>query len=269
MRIWHQSFTVLEELPAYAAELDKHFKKVALPTTEVVLHGMHPQTYETNYPGVDIRYSYLQYLHGQQFALRAIHAEEQNYDAYAIMSLPEPALREARTLVDIPVVGYGESSFITASLLGQRFGVLLFIKEMSPIVDRNLESYGLRDRYVGAYDVGFGFSDVLAAYDSADALIDKFHVASRKLIQMGCDVIIPGEAPLCLLLAKNGISRIDEAPVVDSLAATVKMAEMMADLRMTSGLRHARRGYFSDQPPRKRVKELLDFYGISGLSPAK
>ena len=93
MRIWHQSFTVLEQLPAYAARLQEHFTKVARPDTEVVMHGMHPKTYRTNYPGTDIKHSYMQHLHGQQFVLGGIAAEEAGFDAYAIMSIPEPALR--------------------------------------------------------------------------------------------------------------------------------------------------------------------------------
>ena len=88
MRIWHQSFTVLDQLPAYAARLQEHFRKVARPDTEVVLHGMHPDTYPTNYPGTDIRYNYVQYLHGQQFVMGGIAAEEAGFDAYAIMSIP-------------------------------------------------------------------------------------------------------------------------------------------------------------------------------------
>ena len=70
IKIWHQSFTVLGQLPPYAAALAAHFKKVARPDTEVVMHGMHDKTYLTNYPGNDIRYSYMQYLHAQQFVER-------------------------------------------------------------------------------------------------------------------------------------------------------------------------------------------------------
>src|SRR5687767_1558946 len=106
MRIWHQSFTVLSDLPPYAAALQAHLRKVARSDTEIVMHGMNAGTYKTNYPGNDIRYAYLQYLHGQQFVLGGIAAEEQGYDAYAIMTLPEPALRETRSVINIPVVAY-------------------------------------------------------------------------------------------------------------------------------------------------------------------
>ena len=45
MKIWHQSFTVLDDLPAYREAMERHIRKVVLPDTEVVLHGMRPGTY--------------------------------------------------------------------------------------------------------------------------------------------------------------------------------------------------------------------------------
>src|SRR3954453_1741835 len=146
MRIWHHSFTVLENLPAYAARLQEHFRHVARPDTEVVLHGMHRDTYRTNYPGSDIRHNYFQILLGQQFVLGGIAAEEAGFDAYAIMSIPEPALRETRSLIDIPVVGYGESSMLVARMLGERMGVLIFIEGMTPIIEENAARVGVTSK---------------------------------------------------------------------------------------------------------------------------
>ena len=269
MKIWHQSFTVLGNLPPYAAALQAHFHKVARPDTELVLHGMHDKTYQTNYPGTDIRYAYMQHLHGQQFILGGIAAEEQGYDAYAIMSIPEPALREVRSVVDVPVVGYGESSYLTATMLGQKVGVLLFITEMAPLIRENAERVIAAHRFAGVRPVGFTFNDVLQAFDSPGPLLDKFRESARALIRDGADVIIPGEAPLCVLLARNGLNRVDDVPVLDAIGATIKMAEAMVDLKRSSGVTPARCGYFMAKPPRERVKELLDLYGISRLGPAR
>ena len=265
IRIWHQSFTVLGNLPAYADALAAHFRKVARPDTEVVLHGMHDKTYRTNYPGTDIRHAYLQYLHGQQFVMGGIAAEEQGFDAYAIMSLPEPALRETRSVLDIPVVAYGESSMLTATMLGERTGVLLFIEEMAPQIEENARRVGLAARFGGARYVGFGFNDVLAGYSNPAPLLEKFHAAARAMIRDGVDVIIPGEAPLCVLLARNGINRVDEVPVLDALGATIKMAEAMVDLKRACGVSPARNGYFTAKPPRERIDELITLYGMDPL----
>ncbi|HEV7264780.1 MAG TPA: aspartate/glutamate racemase family protein [Falsiroseomonas sp.] len=270
MRIWHHSFTVLGNLPAYAEGLAAHFSHVAAPGTEVVMHGMHPATYQTEYPGNDIQFAYFQTLHSQQFVLGAIAAEEQGFDAFALTTLPEPSLQEIRSLVDIPVVGYGESAMLAATMLGQRAGVLLFIREMAATIDRNVDRMGLASRFVGAHDVGFGFNDVLAAYAGDPApILERFRTAARALIERGADVIIPGEAPLCLLLARNGVNEVDGVPVVDALAAIVKTAEMLVGLRQATGVAPCRRGYFQAKPPRERLRELLRFYGIAALQTDK
>jgi Asp/Glu/hydantoin racemase len=266
MRIWHHSFTVLENLPAYAAAMREHFSRVAAPGTEVVMHGMHPETYLTEYPGHDIQYSYFQTLHSQQFVLGAIEAEEQEFDCFALTTLPEPSLIEIRSLVDIPVVGYGESAMLAASMLGQRIGVLLFIGGMRETVQRNVERMGLASRFVGAGTVSFTFNDVLAAYAADPApLLERFRQDARALIARGADVIIPGEAPLCLLLSRHGVAEVDGVPVLDAVTATIKAAEMMVGLRRITGAKPCRRGYFQARPPRERVKELLRFYGIASL----
>ncbi|AQZ96242.1 aspartate/glutamate racemase family protein [Halopseudomonas phragmitis] len=262
IRIWHQSFTVLSDLGAYDAALRAHFRKVARPDTVIDMHGMQPGTYRSNYPGDDIKYGALQYLHGLQFMANGINAEAQGYDAYAISTLPEPALREIRSLLNIPVVGYGESAMLTACMLGRRFGVLVFIDELAELVSDNAARHGLGGRLAGVRHVGFRFADVLAAFSDPEPLIEQFRSAARALITAGAEVIIPGEAPLNVLLATHGISEVDGVPVLDSLGAWIKQAEAMVDLQRANGTRSCNRNYFSARPDPLRVREIFDFYGL-------
>jgi allantoin racemase len=261
MRIWHQSFTVLSDLGAYDEALQQHFRRVSRPDTEIVMHGMLPGTYRGNYPGTDIRHVGLQYLHSIQFVKAGIQAQHEGFDAYAISTLPDPALREIRSLLNIPVVGYGESAMLTSCLLGRRFAILCFISELAELLTDNAHRYGLAERLVGVSDVGFRFNDVLAGFDRPAQLIEKFHVAARKQIALGADVIIPGEAPLCVLLAKNGISSIDNVPILDALSCWVKQAEMLVDLQRQSNVTACRKGYFHEPPAADRLAEVMAFYG--------
>ncbi|MGY2491757.1 aspartate/glutamate racemase family protein [Cupriavidus sp. CP313] len=263
IRIWHQSFTVLSDLGAYSDALCAHFRAVSRPDTEIVMHGMHPGTYRSNYPGDDIKYAALQYLHGLQFIAAGVAAEDQGFDAYAISTLPEPALRETRALLNIPVVGYGEAAMQTACTLGETFGVLVFIDELAELVAANARRHGLGERLAGATHVGFRFGDVLGAFSDPSRLIDLFRASARKLIAAGAQVIIPGEAPLNVLLARNGVNQVDGVPVVDSLAAWVKQAEGMVDMRRAGAFGPCRTGYFNGQPSPDRVRELLRFYGAA------
>lgn len=267
MRIWHQSFTVLGKLPAYEAAIQAHMKRVARPDSEIVLHGMHPDTYATEYPGNDIKHSYLHLLHAHQFVLNGLAAQKQGFDAYAISTLPDPLLGETRSVLDIPVVGYGEASMHLSCLLGRRFGILVFIGDLIPLLLENVRRYGLADRLAAIRHVGFSFADVLPSFDKPGPIIERFQGAARRMILDGADVIIPGEAVLSVLLASNGISRVDDVPLLDGLAATVKMAELLVDLRRHAGVEVSRRTYFTASPPTQRVSELMAFYGLDRLMP--
>lgn len=264
-RVWHQSFTVLSDLGAYDDALQAHFRRVARTDTEIVMHGMRTGTYRSNYPGDDIRHAGLQHLHSIQFIEAGLAAERDGFDAYAISTLPDPALREIRSLLRIPVVGYGESAMLTSCLLGSRFAVLVFISELTELIAANAARYGLGGRLSGVTDVGFRFKDVLEGFSSPGPLIDRFRQAARGCISAGAEVIIPGEAPLSVLLASQGVSSVDGVPVLDSLSCWVKHAEMLVDLKRQIGVERCRRGYFNEPPPRERIDELMTFYGCGAI----
>lgn len=199
--------------------------------------------------------------------MAAVQAQRENYDVYAISTLPEPALREIRGLVDIPVVAYGESAMLTACMLGRKFGVLVFIDDMNELIAENAYGHGLASRFAGAMPVGFTFNDVLKGFDDPTELIERFCDAARGLIARGAEVIIPGEAPMNILLARNGLTEVDGVPVLDSLAAWIKQAEAMGDLRRLCGTKPCRKGYYHKLPELDRVSEIFSFYGLNPLQP--
>jgi allantoin racemase len=262
IRIWHQSFTVLSDLAAYDEALRAHFKRVARPDTVIDMHGMHEGTYRTNYPGDDIKHVSFQFLHSIQFLQGALLADRQGYDAYALSTLPEPGLHEIRALVNMPVVGYGECAARAAVGDGRKFGALVFIPELAELYADNVQRHGLGSQFVGANDVGFRFTDVLAAFDGPGPLIDRFKVAARQLIGKGAEAIVPGEAPLNVLLAMNGVTEVDGVEVVDSLGAWVRAAEEAVDM-LRAGKVAAGTGYFGAIPDPVRRDEILDFYGLN------
>lgn len=263
MKIWHQSFTELDVLPPYRHAMERHIAKVVAPGTEVVMHGVRPGTYPSNYPGSDIVYSSLYTLHASQWITQGLKAQDEGFDAYAMATLPNPFIREVRSLVDIPVVGYGEASMHLACQLGHRFALLVFIERMVPLFSEQIGTYGLTSRCTGVKPVGFTFHDVLKAWDDPGELIARFEKAAGEMIAQGADVIIPGEMPLNILLATHGITRVQGAPVIDGLAVTMKQTEMLVQLKQSIGLGSSRQGWMNSQPERKRVDEVLAFYGLN------
>src|SRR4051794_3361664 len=262
MKIWHQSLTSIEEVIPYRDAVLKHIDRVARPGVDVVLHGMSKDTYPTHYPGHFITYSYLQNLHREQFVRAALMAEAAGYDAMFIGTIPDVGLLEARTLVDIPVVGYGQASFHMASMLGDRIGVVNFLTPLADELRQNAARYGLGEKLGPIVPLESGFDDVLAGFNNPEPVIAAFRRAAETAISQGADVIVPGEGPMNVFLATFGISRIGDVPVVDSFGAGIKMCESLADLRRVSGVYMTRRGYYNSKPPAEAVARLRELYGL-------
>lgn len=261
--------TVLSDLPAYADALQARIRQVVRPGTDVVLHGFAPGTFKANYPGPDIATSYLYWLHGNQWIAAGLEAEKQGFDGMVLASLPGPMLREIRTLVDIPVVGYGDTAFRLAGLYGRRFGMVFFNIEREEFWPEYIRGLGLSDAFAGIRPAGVTFQEVAAAHVDPDKRANVLaHVTvsiERTVRELNADVIIPGEMPLNLLLANAGIGSIAGATVIDGLALTFKTAEMLVDLKASSGMIQSRRGWFHVAPERARVQEALVFYGLDTL----
>lgn len=262
MRIWHQSFTVLDDVPHYRDALARHLSSQAAAGTKIDFHGMKPGTYPSEYPGTHIGYTYLSALHREQFVQAALRAQDEGYDAFFIATLPDTAYEEVRTLVDIPVVAFGQTSVLMAGMLGDRVGIVNFIAALEPQLRRNLRNYRL-DRLVGPItQVDAAFTGVMAAYADPGPLVHAFTVAARRAIADGANVIVPGEGPLNVFLADQGVSRVDEVPVLDSLGTCLRVAELRASQRATSGIHPSRAGFYGAQPPRELVDAARAFYGV-------
>lgn len=260
LKIWHQSLTSIEHVPAYRDAVIAQIQKVARPDVEVVLHGMSNETYPSEYPGHFITYAYLQNLHREQFVKNALIAESAGYDCMFIGTIPDVGLMEARTLVDIPVIGYGQASFHIASMLGDNIGIVNFLEPLADQLRQNANRYGLGGKLGPIVQTSVGFYEVLAGFENPQPVIDSFIESAEKAITQGADVIVPGEGPMNVFLATHGISRVGDVPIVDSFAAGIKMCETMTDLKVNSGVTMTRKGFYNAKPPEEAVKKLRGFY---------
>ncbi len=266
MRIWHQSLTVLNDLPDYQILLDRHIKSIVRPDTEVVLHGMMPGTYATDFPLAEIQYPALAHYHFTQIMNAAIVAEKQGFDAFAMCFLAGPLLNEIRSVVNIPVINYGETAFHFASFYGQRFGVIRFMDTMKDFTREFVTAWGFEKSCVGISGCGLTYREVFGGLVDPKDAIARFTEHTRTFIkETGADVIVPGEMPLNVLLTGHGVSRIDDVPILDGLALTLMLAEMMVDLKTRFGITHSRHGRKNAMPPRELLLGLGKSYGLQRL----
>jgi Asp/Glu/hydantoin racemase len=252
MRIWHQSFSDLDRAPVYRATLVAHAAKVMDAGDAVTVHGLRPGTYGPDLAPIDaIRFRYIEALNEAQVVEAALAAERTGYDAFALGCFFDPALRQIRSLVEIPVVGLSETCMLTACSLGKSFGMVALNRDQQVRHEELAAEYGLERRFAGATGMDPAIDEyTLEADDAATAPVaEGFVRACRRLLDRGAEVIIPGDGFLNEFVWRRGITAVDGAPVLDSLGTLFRHAAFMAGARARLGLGVSRRGQYAKPPP--------------------
>ena len=163
-------------------------------------------------------------------------------DAYVIACFDDTGLDAARCLTASPVIGIGEAAFHLASLLCTRFSVVTTLARSIAAIEHNLLRYGLAARCarVRAAEV-----PVLALEQpGSDARARISAEIAAALREDRSEAIVLGCAGMTDLA--RDLAREHGVPVVDGVAAAVKLAESLVGL----GLSTSRRGAYA--PPRAK-----------------
>jgi Asp/Glu/hydantoin racemase len=209
----------------------------------VTVHGLRPGTYGDDFTPIDaIKYRYLEALNEDQLCEAALAAEREGYDALAIGCFFDPALRAARSLVDIPVVSLAETCMLVACSYGRRFAVVTLCGEESANLAELCEHLGLDRRLAGIISMDPPIDEyTLEAEGAALAPVaDGFARACAQGRALGAEVIVPGDGVLNEFLHRQGTSAVQGATVMDSMAVLFGYAEMLVRLRATSGMEVSR-----------------------------
>src|SRR5687768_498307 len=116
MRIWEQGLVATYSLPGYKEFILEHYAAYQRADTEITVHGVRDDVSAAaaKIAGRAVNYAYLHRFHDAQIIENVRRAELEGFDAVIIGVLQDSGLKEARSVVDIPVVGYGEVSMLTA-----------------------------------------------------------------------------------------------------------------------------------------------------------
>ena len=268
MRIWHQSFSDLDRVPLYRATLARHAKAVMPQGSEVVLHGLRPGTYGPDFAPIHtIRHRYLEFLNEAQVCEAALEAERQGYDAFALACFYDPALRSARSLVDIPCVGLSESCMLVACSLGHRFGLVSLEDSQRAQHEELARSYGLRERLAAVVPMEPAVDEYMLEADAAGArpFIRSFEEACTRLVAAGAEVVIPGDGFLNEMVWRTGLRTAAGVPVMDALGTLFHHAAFMAGLRRHLGTAVSRALHYA-RPPSGMLAAARDAAGIRPMA---
>lgn len=248
MRIWHQSMTDLTQLPQYARTLAEHARAVCDEDTVVDVHGVAPGTYPAGVTPIEaIVYPWVDRMVAAQIIDNAVAAQREGYDAVAISCFFDPGLREARSLVDIPVVSLCETSLLLSTAVGGRFGLIGLGPAQVFVLEELASRYGVRDRVVATLpmDPPVTEADLEGVHGGGGDLVERVEAVARRAVEMGADVIIPAEGVLNTALMRRGVKALAGAPVLDAYGTLLAHAEMLVRLQQRTGLSVSHLGHYA------------------------
>jgi allantoin racemase len=150
-------------------------------------------------------------------------------DAFVIACFGDTGLDAAREACRAPVVGMTEAALYAAALIAPRFAIVTLPRRTRVFAERAVWHAGLERRVsIRAIDL-----DVLDCEDDTEQVFEAFvHEARRAVAEDGAEAILLGCAGLEPLVGRLGAAL--GVPIVEGVAAAVKLAEGLVALRLAT-----------------------------------
>jgi len=166
--------------------------------------------------------------HFEEYLAAAAAVEElararDDYDAFVIACYGDPGLYACREITAKPVVGIAEASMHMASFVAHKFSVVTVISRVKPLLEDLVRQVGLQSKCASIRCSALSVLDIEADPGRAEReLIEQSRLAveqdGAEAICLGC----AGMGPLDQIVQEAvGV------PVIDGVAAAVKMAEAL------------------------------------------
>jgi len=243
--------------------LHKVFSKVCRDSTELTIRRISPGATRLT----DVSYAYGRLLNSRGFCESVIEARQEGFDAVVTTCSADAGVREARELVDIPIIAPGETGVHYASLLGRTLGVVTLQDQGVIEVWKDvIFNSGLQSKAIANPVRGVNLSTYeVATKGTTDTsiIVHAVEEKARELVHDGAEVIVVGcslFAPICT--AAGFVKLEGDVPIVDVMAISFKMAEFMVDLKNSLGLPVLSRVGRHQRMRDKDIQRLREHFGL-------
>ncbi len=168
-----------------------------------------------------------------------LEAADEGYDALCIDTMSDSGVNALRSMLDIPVIGPGKASYLTALMLGHKFSVLTQWDGWIPLYRKGVQEYGLTDHLVSIRSINTPPDVENLLGGKEDVVFPKLRDAGLACVEDGADVICLGSTTMHQ--AHGYLSENLPVPVINPGPLTYKLAETMLALGLTQS-RQAYRG---------------------------
>lgn len=231
MKIWYQTFSASASVEPrwkyYEDGCKRYIPQVARPDTEIHITGTDKRAPKMIFS------KYIKYMHIGQVIENAVRAEREGYDAFVLGGMFDLGYDELREAVDIPIVGIAQASYYTACMLARKFAVIHTDEWFVHVTREVLDRYGISDRCLpGAHLTGYNSFELIDLFESRPSeAVRMIKSVGRIAIAQGAELLVSDFAPVSVFLSEQGVRDIDGVPVLDNMAALIKMTEMAVDFR--------------------------------------
>jgi allantoin racemase len=235
MRIWVQVFSSRQRNPNFHEALEAHLRSVVDSDVEIEVHG-------TRKGGLGEQFRFFQAIDTPDIMENILQCRaargERRYDAFVSLNSTDPGLYEAREILDIPVLGFLETTALSACMMGRTFSLITPNPKFSISYRQKLQLYGLGERLasIEAMDVPHlpDYRNAFLDPTAHERVVQEFEAAARRAVAAGAEVIIPCGSH-AVLQARRKVREIEGALVMDGLAVLIKMAETAVKLHAIMG----------------------------------
>jgi allantoin racemase len=262
-RIWYQSSTDPNVDAPYFTRLGEYLRSVVSPGYEVHAFGLQP--------GGRFLHPITEFRFAAQVIAGALAAQRQGYDAFVIGHFQDPALRETRAAVEIPVIGLGEASMLHACTLGRKIALVTINPMLIPDMEQQVAHHGLERRVVAVRAIEGQvdrFNTAFTDKGEYERVRGEFAAQMKPLLELGVDVIIPAGGYPMLLFAREAGFHVEGATVLNGLPVTIAAAETAIRLTRLNGTGTSRRPTYA-LPPSEAVAEFERALGQSAAGLGK
>jgi allantoin racemase len=217
--------------------LERHFAQAKRKDTEIAIRDV-----TTGYNQPEYRYPAGSRIFNDIELLKSVlSAEKEGFDGVSISCFLDPALNEARQLLNIPVTGLAESSLHLAGMMGAKFAVITSDVHLIPDMEKNLTRYGLEAKAIKQNPVRVltlpekemaKIEEGILKGSSIDytPLVDNFKEVASGCIEDGAEVLIMGCGLISPVLRQAGLTEVNGAAIIEPTIASIKFTELLVDL---------------------------------------
>jgi len=259
MRIWWQSSTAIHEegLRGYREALTEHLNSVKRDDTKISVNGVEKGSLDLHFNSTVALNSFAP----GGVMDKLIQADKEGYDGVAIGCFLDPALQEARELVDIPIFGLAETSIHMACMLGNTFSGIAFSDKQAQYYDATVRKYGLENHAVPFLSLGMDLEQVQKGFSEPAEMMGIFKKAVKELAAAGVEVILPACGCVNTIVVREKITEMEGVLIVDINALLLKITEAMADFYKLTGVSRSRKLLYQKPTP-DNIQQILETYNF-------